>query len=176
ADDEDAAVFHAIQQIVFDPHVARLHVGIGVVHDDAVAGDIHADIEGHFAIVKAVQVDAFAVDRGELVERVEGAVHIARRVHGHGGGASLHVHRLFGKADARAGICFHPHLGGVPYLERVAADGVETILREDAAGVARRGVERVGPDAVSPDIAQLAPRDAEIAGALYQQDAARRIV
>ena len=126
--------------------------------------------------MKPVQIDAFAVDPEKLVARVNRAVHIARRIHAHRDGAPLHVHCFLGKADARSGISFHPHLRRVPYLERVAADGVEAILREHAAGVARRGVQRMRPDTVAPNVAHLAPRHAEIAGALFQQNATRRIV
>ena len=118
----------------------------------------------------------FPLISGELIARVNRAVHVARRVHAHRDGAPFHVHRLLRKADARAAISFHAHLGRVPHLERVAADGVEAILREHAAGVARRGVERVRPDAVAAYVAQLAARDAEIAGAFFQQNAAGGVV
>ena len=150
--------------------------GLRVVHDDAVPGDIHADVPAYLAIMESIQVDAFSIDPGELIARVNRAVHVARRVHAHRDGAPLHVHRFLRKTDARTAISFHAHLGRVPHLERVAPDAVEAILREHAAGIARRGVERVRPDAVAAYVAQFAPRDAEIAGAFLQQNAARRIV
>ena len=76
-----------------DPDVARLHVRIAVVHDDAEVAVriflalcvfIDAGVSADFAIVKAIEVETFSVDLLELIVAINRLVHIARGIHRYG--------------------------------------------------------------------------------------------
>src|SRR4029077_18377019 len=98
--------------------------------------------------------------------------HVASGVDAH----RLGIDYVLRIADPRAAIPFHTHLGRVSHLQGIAADGIEAILREDTPRVTGRSVEGVRPDPVAPNVAQLAAGDTEIAGPLFQQNAAGRII
>src|SRR3954453_262684 len=98
-----------------------LHVGVGVVHDEAVTRDIRADVLADFAMMEAVEVDALPVDDGEGIARVVGAVYVACRVDGDG----FSIDGLRGVPDAGSGVSFDADFGGVSGLQCVAPDGVE---------------------------------------------------
>ena len=67
---EDPAEFHPVQFVVFDHDVLGPHLDAGVIEHNAEVAEriilgrpaIDAGIAAHCAVVKAVQVDAFAVD------------------------------------------------------------------------------------------------------------------
>src|ERR1035438_8025975 len=119
--------------------------------------------------MKAIEVDALAVDFGEVVAGVNGVVHVAGRVDGYGVGLAFDID-LFGRvADAGALVVFDADAGGVAHLNGVASDGVEAIECDPAILIARGGEERMGPDPVSADVAERAAGDLEPGGALFQQ-------
>ena len=88
ADNENPAEQRAIDGVAGNADVARLHVRIAVVHDDAEvavriipdAVGIDAGVSADLAIVKAVEVETLAVDLFELILAVDGFVDIPGRV------------------------------------------------------------------------------------------------
>src|SRR5437870_2177752 len=69
SDHEDPSEQHSLDGVLHNPYVARLHVGIAVVHHDAVVAEsvllrgspVDAGIAAHLAIVETVEVDTFSV-------------------------------------------------------------------------------------------------------------------
>ena len=80
ADDENAAEESAVNRVAGDSDVARLHVRIAVVHDDAevavriarIDSCVEQVVAADFAIVETVEVETLAVDLFELVVAVNG--------------------------------------------------------------------------------------------------------
>jgi len=56
-------------------------------------------------------------------------------------------------------------------LDGVTADLAEMVEGDRAAGIARRCVQGMRPDAVAADVRQVAFDDAEIGGSFFEQDA-----
>ena len=86
ANHENAAEKNTINRVAGDADIARLHVGIAVVHDDAevavgIAFEIdvfvQAGIAADFAIVETIEVETLAVDFLELIVAVDGTVDVA---------------------------------------------------------------------------------------------------
>src|SRR5579864_1004188 len=97
---ENPAELHSVELVVFDQNVPRLHVGIGIVEDNSEMTErvilgfsaIDASVAANRAVMKAVQIDAFAVDLLKAVEVVAGAFDVTRGVDRHWRSSSLHIH------------------------------------------------------------------------------------
>ena len=139
ANQKDPAITRAVDQIPGDRYIDGICVGIGIVEHDAVvpvrisvwrfAAD--AGVVAHFAIVKSVKIDAFAVDLFEPVTGVNRQIHIARRVEGYGYGGSRHIHQRGRISDAAAGVVFDSDARGVAHLYSVACYFFDHVLRHN---------------------------------------------
>ena len=103
-------------------------------------------------MVESVQVDALAVDLFKAIAQVRRVVHITGRVDGYRNRPVLYVDRHRRESDVRARVVLKAQERCVASLQRVAADPLEAIAGEKSATVARRSVERMGPDAISQDM------------------------
>src|ERR1019366_6405906 len=130
-DDEDTTEERAVERVIHNPDIARLHVRIAVIHNDAevavwVGGEFHVLIEAgvptHFAVMEAVEIEAFAVDFFELGIAVDRFIHVARGVYGYREGLAFQIDLLRRIADGASAIVLHTDFGGMAHLNGIARD------------------------------------------------------
>ncbi len=121
-DDEDPAVQAAVDGVIGDGDRFRLHIRVGVIHHDPKVPQVDALVSGHFAMVKAIEIDALPVDPREAIAGIDAAVGVAGRIDGHRYGAVLHIDLVYRISDKLAAVALHPYLSRVPHLDRVSAN------------------------------------------------------
>ena len=184
ADDENTTEQYTVDCIIYDADIARLHVRIGVVHDDAVVAIrvafgrffVEACIAAHFAIMKAVEIETLAINFFKTVVAVDRLVHVARGIHSHGKGLGFQIHFFSRIANHATAIVLHADFGCMPHLNRVACKHHKFIARNAAAGVAGRTVQRVRPDAVAANVGDAAVENFKIRRTFFEQNAAGGII
>src|ERR1700683_420971 len=183
-DEEDAAKFHAVQLIILNHDILRPHLDAGVVEHNAEMTEwiilgrlaIGASIAAHRAVMKAVQVDAFAVDLFEIVVLVDGLVDVAGGVDAHRSSAVLDIHQVRWESDAAAAITHHVDLSCMAHLNGVASNIEECVLGDLAAAVTGRHITGVGPDRVAADVAKHRIGHGELIGSLFEENPSGGIV
>lgn len=176
ADDEDAAEERSVDGVAGNTDIPRLHIRIAVVHDNAVVAErifgnfvfIAAEVPGDRAVVKAVEVDAFAVDFFEEIVGVVAGVDVAGRIDGDGEGPGFEIDLGGGVADQAAAVVLYLDGGGVADLDGVARGLREVVIGDEAAGVAFGRIKRVRPDAVATHVDDAALGDFKIRSAFFQ--------
>ena len=184
SDDDEAAVEEAFQTVVPNQDVARFHLRVAVVHDDAVVAIridiaramIDAGVTANLTIVEAVEIDAFAVHFLECVVAVLGGVGVASRVDGCGSCFGFAVHCINGIADFDTGVLLNQHTGCMADLNSIASHARDLVEGDPAIGIARGLQKRVRPDRVAEHVAEFRSGDFEVVRALFEQDASGGVI
>jgi hypothetical protein len=184
-DDENAAEEKTVDGVVRDADVARLHVRIAVVHDDAevavrIAFElvvfVEAGVAADFAVVEAVEVEALAVDFLELIVAVDRPLDVAGRIDRDREMPGLRDPLL--RADSRS--CGRdcsprgPRSRGPPEWRRGRSWRIR--CRRCARGRCARRCRGSGSRCRCRARRRCGIEDFEIRGAFFEQDAAGRVV
>jgi hypothetical protein len=126
--------------------------------------------------MKAVQVDALAVNVREDVIRVNRLIHVPGGIERDRRPLMLSVSVKGGEANVVAPIMSNIHPGRVTYLDSVPSDISDVISLDDSLRVAMRAAIRMRPDGVAKNIPNPRSFDKKVADALLEQYAASGIV
>src|SRR5947207_606677 len=93
-DDEDTAENDAIESVVHEPDIPRLHIGVAVVYHDSLIAIwivrrtlcIRATVPAHLTVMKSVEVNALAINLLKYIVAVKRAIDIPGRIYGNGKG------------------------------------------------------------------------------------------
>lgn len=181
---KDAAVLHAFELVIFYQNAFAAHVRICVVKDDSemslrISGSrflVDAAVRADLAIMKAVEVDALAVDLLHDVFGIEALVDVSGGVDGDRDAAVRGVYKIDREADIGEKVLDDSDVGCVSDLNGVASASVNLALVDEAIAIARTLVPGMRPDAVASDGAHLGEADLKIGSAFFEQDATGGVV
>ncbi len=137
---------------------------------------IDALIIGYLAIVEAIEIDTLPGNTSKNVAGIHAVIHITRRIERHRCSVVGKVDILHREADIGAAIIRHPEPGGVPHLNGVASNGVDSVVVNRTIRLPRGACIRMRPDTVPNNPRKIGVTDFKTAAALFQKNPAGRIV
>jgi len=184
ANQKDAAKLHAIQFVILYDDILRPHLDTRVIEYNAEVPEriilgrpsVGASIASHGAVMKTVQVYAFAVDLVEGVALIDTLIDIASRINANRSSAIFDVHQRHRHPDPAAVISGYIHMRRMAHLNGIAANIEELIVGDLAATVSRRHITRVRPYPIAANAAKRRIDNRKLFCSLFQKNTAGGIV